>query len=93
MNKKGFFEIIMLMMVLMVTILVLTVIYITAQEMVDCKETFDTFSCWEEDYCRLDCEDLNKELFKYDHSTGGLFGGGGESECWCRDGDETKQIW
>ena len=47
--------------------------------------------CSAEDFCRVDCEGLGKEYYRYEHSSG--FFGPSISDCWCRADDKTEQIW
>ena len=47
--------------------------------------------CSTEDFCRVDCEELGKEYYKYEHSSG--FFGPSISDCWCKANNKTEQIW
>lgn len=67
-----------------------------ANILMDIKEEWNNYcaekrlpnKCSPFDECRIDCQALNQELYRYEG--GGFFK---NPDCWCIDNDKTKQIW
>lgn len=67
-----------------IIIVAFAIIVILALAVVHMLSTAD-----EKAICQKDCTSFGMSFFRYE--VGGFLGT--ETECWCRNGNESKQIW
>jgi len=93
-SKKGYLmRIMFLLIIIFSAYIAFWYIPQAEKEAIEKGEVCNEFtSAWGTEYiCCVDCKELGFEYLKYEYS--GSFFGASVSNCYCKDGNEPKQIW